>query len=57
MPDDVGLFSPGPGAVARRRLPQSQGELVMSSAKKARTAEDMKQASAADERLKEKDYQ
>ena len=29
----------------------------MSSAKKARTAEDMKQASAADERLKEKDYQ
>jgi polyphosphate kinase len=29
----------------------------MSSAKKARTAEDMKQASAANERLKEKDYQ
>ena len=29
----------------------------MSSAKKAKTAEDMKQASAADARLKEKDYQ
>ena len=48
--------SPGLGTLSRRRLPQSQGELVMSSAKKAQKAEDMKQASTADARLKEKDY-